>query len=246
MGYDKGFLGIADESYFIIVEEAPESIQKEMKEKTDLLLYDMYANQIADEGRGFSQINKAFKISYSDDFISFVNNVLVKHETKIREFHRKPLNGIDFTKLETSINSNSPFYGEGNSGYVTLQGRFEFEFPHIQPEGLFGFMYFGRVPYTRGQETNTMPNQKGLQETTGVDYFLGAGTHRRHKHSNSPSWMPEYALKKLTLRTSNQYEGAICIFPPYLFKGSTPFYSTEEYKVVYRGELDFRKPNSFI
>ena len=246
MGYDKGFLGIADESYFIIVEEAPESIQKEMQEKTNLLLYDMYANQTADVGRGYSQINKAFKISYSDEFISFVNSVLIKHETKIREYHCMPLNGIDFTKLETTPNANSPFYGEGNSGYVTLQGRFEFEFPHTQQEGLFGFMYFGKVPYTRGQEINTMPNQKGIKGTTGIDYFLGAGTHRVRPHSNSPSWMPGYALKKLEINTSNQYEGAICIFPPYLFKGATPFYSTEEYKVVYRGELDFRKPNSFI
>lgn len=248
MAYDKGFLSIGEESYFVIVEKAPESIQIEMKEKTDLLLYDMYANHLADKGRGYSQINKAFKISYSDQFMDFVRNVLIKHEDKIREFHdmRKKLQGVDFNKIDTTVDANSPFYGDGYSGYVTLQQRFEFEFPTASNQALFNFMYFGRVPYTRGQEKKTMPNPNGNAMTTGIDYFLAGGPQKIQPMSMAPTWTPRYGFKKLELPTSSQYEGALCIFPSYLYRAATPFYSTKEYKVVYKGELDFRKPNSFI
>jgi hypothetical protein len=246
MSYDKGFISIAEESYFVIIEEAPESLQKEMKEKTDLLLYDMYANHLADKGRTYSQINKAFKVSYSDKFMDFVRSVLVKHEDRIREFHNMRLNHVDFSKIETTLNANSPFYGDGPSGYVTLQQRFEFEFPTASYEALFNFLYFGRVPYTRGQEKKTMPNPNGNTLTTGIDYFLAGGVQRVNPMSTIPSWLPGYGLKKFEIPTSSQYEGAICIFPPYLYRATTPFYSTKEYKVVYKGELDFRKPKSFI
>lgn len=246
MAYDKGFLSLGEDSYFVIVEEAPVSIQEEMKEKTDLLLYDMYANQLAEKGRKYSQINKAFKFSYSEQFMDFVRNTLIKYEDKIREYHCMKLNGIDFNKLETTTNANSPFYGDGYTGHVTLQQRFEFEYPDASNEALFNFKYFGRVPYTRSQEKLTMPNPNGEIKTTGVDYFLAGGEQKHHPLSMIPSWIPKYGIKKLELAISNSYEGAICIYPPYLYTGSTPFYSTKEYKVVYKGELSFRKPKSFI
>ena len=44
----------------------------------------------------------------------------------------------------------------------------------------------------------------------------------------------------------SQPEGALCIYPPYLLRGTTPFYSTKEFKVVYGGQLGFRKPDTLI
>lgn len=246
MGYRTGFFPLAEKHYYIIVEKVPESIQEEMKSKTDMLLYDMYANPTLDDGLYYSQINKAFKIKYSDEFINFVNQTLIKYEAEVREYHNINLKGIDLDKLETNTNLNSPFNHGPNSGFVTLQQRFEFQHPHMGEE-LFNFKYFGRVPYTRGSEKNCMPNPKAGKHHVGTDYFV-AGAVKETNHPSNPegNLVPRIRPQIYELPTSDLYEGALCIYPPYLLRASTPFYSTKEYKVVYEGQLGFRKASTLI
>jgi len=246
MGYRTGFFPLAEKHYYIVVERVPESIQEEMRSKTDMLLYDMYANPILDDGLYNSQINKAFKIKYSDEFVNFIKQTLNKYEIDIREYHHMSLKGIDFDKLETNTNTNSPFNHGPNSGFVTLQQRFEFEHPHMG-EGLFNFKYFGRVPYSRGSEHNCMPNPHAGKYHIGSDYFIsGAVKEPNHPSNPSPNWIPRIRSQIYELPTSDLYEGALCIYPPYLLRGATPFYSTKEFKVVYGGQLGFRKPDTLI
>ena len=246
MGYRTGFFPLAEKHYYLIVERVPESIQEEMRSKTDMLLYDMYANPTLDDGLFYSQINKAFKINYSDEFIDFIKQTLSKYETEVREYHYTNIKGLDLGKLETNTNLNSPFNHGPNSGFVTLQQRFEFEHPHMGEE-LFNFKYFGRVPYTRSSEQNCMPNPNAGKFHVGSDYFIsGAEKEIQHPSNPSPNWIPRLRSQIYELPTSSLYEGSLCIFPPYLLRGATPFYSTKEFKVTYGGQLGYKKPETLI
>ena len=236
-------VGSKDAGGWFIIDKAPPSIKEEMKEKANLLKYDMYANEPF-ESYSLSYINKQFKTTYSDQFLEYVKGLILKYEEEIREDYALKISTYDFNKLETIPDVNSPWYTGEKGGWVTMQNRFEFEHPH-RGYNLFNFMYWADVPYTAADKKNTSPNVYNSQQGLGQDYVT-TPNNRGIITTTATHKTPAISLEHVDLETSKHSEGYICILPPYLYRGATPFYSTEEYKIVYRGELGVKKPITLV
>lgn len=241
----KGFhnVGSEDAGGWFIVDEIPEALRLEMDEAVNMLLYDMYANEpFSDWNTTF--INKQFKYQYSEEFIEYTINLIKEHEDNIRKYHATNIKHFDFNNLVTTSDKNNEWYTGPNGGWVTMQDRFEFCHPHTG-NNLFNFMYYGRVPYLRTNTKLTSPNTQTDSSILGSDYILAP--NNVGKISNSANQKsPPNRLEVISLENTSLSNGHILILPHYLYRGSNPFYCTEEYKITYKGELGEPKPNTFL
>lgn len=236
-------IGSKDSGGWFIVDKVPESLRVEMDDAANMLMYDMYANRPYQEDLP-NFVNKQFEFTYSEEFIAYVLRVLKRYEDKIREHHALPIKHYEFDRFTTNPDVNGNTYTGENGGWVTMQDRYEFQHPHTG-ENTFNFMYWAKVPYSNTDLKLTSPNPKANSGCLGTDYFIVPNNVQKIT-STSNRRNPSNVQEIVELQTTSLYEGHLCIIPHYLYRGCTPFYSTEEYKITYRGEIGITKPSTLI
>jgi hypothetical protein len=109
--------------------------------------------------------------------------------------------------------------------WVNFQKKHEFN-PIHNHDGVFSFIIFLQVPYTREEQKNISPGRKGKFECAGFVEFIHSGLLGN--------------IETVKYPVDKTWEQRMLIFPAKLTHCVYPFYGTDEYRITMSGNVRFR------
>jgi len=109
--------------------------------------------------------------------------------------------------------------------WVNFQKKHEFN-PIHSHDGVFSFIIFLQVPYTREEQKNISPGRKGRFECAGFVEFIHSGLLGN--------------IETVKYPVDKTWEQRMLIFPAKLTHCVYPFYGTDEYRITMSGNIRFR------
>ncbi len=109
--------------------------------------------------------------------------------------------------------------------WVNFQKKHEFN-PIHSHDGVFSFIIFLQVPYTREEQKNISPGRKGRFECAGFVEFIHSGLLGN--------------IETVKYPVDKTWEQRMLIFPAKLSHCVYPFYGTDEYRITMSGNIRFR------
>ena len=106
--------------------------------------------------------------------------------------------------------------------WVNFQKKYEFNPIHTHT-GIFSFVIWLQIPYTKEQEKEASPGKFGNTDQAGCFQF----------HFNDILG----GLETQTIFADKTYEGKICVFPAKLRHSVSPFYSSDDYRISVSGNI---------
>ena len=124
-----------------------------------------------------------------------------------------------FNQISTITNDNLPLGLQ--EVWVNFQSKHEFNPPHIHG-GVFSFVLWYDIPYTREQEEQTCPGFVP-DKKSGCFQFLVTNQLG--------------SINAVTLPVDRSWNGRLCLFPASMHHQVFPFYSTDEYRITLSGNI---------
>lgn len=157
-----------------------------------------------------------------------------------KEYQIDPWNDLELYLLNLSkaYNEGAPNYMKKNdlfspihhpnikvslsSLWVNFQEKYEYNPPHNH-SGLYSFVIWHKIPFTREDEIKFGPGKGKTQYNTNGNFcfLLGDGDH----------------VASQNLPVDKSWENILAFFPSDLYHQVYPFYSSDEYRVTVSGNL---------
>ena len=160
------------------------------------------------------QLDDEYPITYPADIIEYINDSFNEHKDKIISYERsyKVTTHYDNKKLELP----------NDQSWVNFQKKHEYN-PFHRHSGHLSFVIWYKIPYTSAEETNSGPGQGKKQNKNGCFSFL---------YDVRPGDIQEKSYIGDTKR-----EGTLLLFPAGLPHLVYPFFSTDEERISFSGNL---------
>lgn len=194
------------------------------------------------------QIQEQYRIQFPDSFFTFLSEALLEWEDRIKSKYVTDIEYLDFTNYGLGQFGTLSDWSEKFGG-MALQKKYEYIPPHIRHAHL-SFTYWHKVPYSFVEETAACPSPNASAKKIGI-YPIGADSFYFNTEKNNSYWsksIPNVAigLDKGDIPSSKLYEGVIGIRPSHLMHSASAFYSTDEVKVFFFGDIIFKKTTTII
>jgi|TARA_R100001015_G_C4633584_1_gene198749 hypothetical protein len=124
------------------------------------------------------------------------------------------INSIDVNK------NRHPFFLD--QMWVNFQKKHEFNPIHTHT-GVFSFVIWLQVPYTKEQEQENSPGKHGNTNVPGCFSF---------HYTNALG-----EINNEIIHADKSYEGKICLFPSKLRHSVSPFFSSDDYRISVSGNI---------
>lgn len=196
-------------------------------------------------------IEHEFYIEFGEKFTKYIKDLSYHFEVKSDSLIKKSyINSIPMKSLimrpnnglisrEEKINAKKYFKPyelpdlvlEG--GWVNLQKKYEYN-PLHNHSGLLSFVVWHKIPFLNKNESshenvkNKIPGQ-GFENGAFSFYYVTGGDIMTHQLTVDKSW-----------------ENTIAIFPSDLNHSVNPFYTSDEYRVTFSGNIFLKDEKSFI
>ena len=225
------FNRINDEN-FLIVEQAPESVKSDMNDLTTNIRKNFDSlPRINHTLAGL--IKNEYPVTYPPSFIDFLHSILKQYENQILEIHSdRLLEGVNFDSWQLGGIEEAADWNK-HDGWVNFQAKGEYNPPHVH-SGLLSFVYWEKIPFSSNSEWKA-----GFDFKTTNRVISNGGIYFQFPMTKSK-------IEIIQTHFNNKWEGHLALFPNYLTHGVNPFFSSDEYRVSYSGNIIVRKPSSLI
>ena len=160
------------------------------------------------------QLDDEYPITYSDDVIKFINSSLLEYKDKINSFEKsyRPPTNYDTQKVEI----------RNEQSWINFQKKYEYN-PFHRHSGDFSFVIWYKIPYTSSDEAKIGPGQGKKQNKNGCFSFIYD--------------VKEGDIQEKSYTGDTKREGTFLLFPAGLPHLVYPFFSTDEERISFSGNL---------
>jgi len=193
------------------------------------------------------QIQKEYRVELPDEFLNYLSKILVEYREEIVGNIFEDFSHFDFSNWVLGNLYQADDWSK-KIGWVNFQKKFEYNPSHAH-DGHLSFIYWDKVPYTKISEIRNTPSPSatGGENLNGSTVFY-FNRDNWYAETNTKRLNPSesFGAKMIALPVTSQWEGTLCIFPSYQLHSVYPFYSSDDYRISYSGNIVFRKPPSLM
>ena len=232
---------------WVLLLDVPNKVKEELSSVLKSILENK-ENSISVNSDTHYQIQEQYRVHYPDSFFNFFSEVLLEWEDRIKAKYVSEIEHLDFTNYGLGQFGTFSEWSEKYGG-VALQKKYEYIPPHIRHAHL-SFTLWHKVPYGFAEETATCPspNASGKKRgaySNGTDSFF-YNTKQTNNYWNKSIPNMAIGLDKVDIPSSKIYEGVIGIYPSHLMHSANPFYSSDQEKIFFFGDVIFKKTTTII
>lgn len=234
-------------NWFILKKVSPE-VKLEMSNLSSRVLNNL-ESYLPNNSQLAGQIEKEYRVEFPNNFINVLSETLLESRDEIVSNVFEDFNHFDFSNWVLGHLYTADDWSR-KLGWVNFQKKFEYNPTHAH-DGHLSFIYWCKIPYTTASELEKTPSPSAIGNS-GENYN-GATSF----YYNRDKWYAETGTTKLnplesfgasmiTLPLTSEWEGTLCIFPSYQLHSVYPFYSSDDFRISYSGNIVFRKPPSLL
>lgn len=194
------------------------------------------------------EIEKEYQCKFDDTFLSYLDDLLKYYEVRSNGFIKSYLDQTPDERLDNllekiridSINKNikKNFINidytpklkiDDRDQWVNFQKKYEFN-PEHSHSGILSFVIWHDIPFYMEDELDKSPSQKTKLDNRESGYF---------KFTPQYGEPLSHSSKKVLIAADKRFNGTICIFPSVLTHSVYPFYSSDDYRISFSGNLKF-------
>ncbi len=120
--------------------------------------------------------------------------------------------------------------------WVNFQQKYEYN-PVHKHSGLYSFVIWYKIPYNYIDEAKHGPGRykvKNVNNDSKYEYNQnGCFNFHYPAHNNAKTVLTE------KLPVDNSWERTICVFPAWLSHSVNPFYTSDDYRITFSGNIFF-------
>ena len=212
----KGYFPYAVEKGWLIDEVPKDALSEldiivdQIKDNNDL--YPLYTKKLA------GSIDKEYKVEMGDNVKKYVTQLIRRYEKESGGFLQN-----NYSKLFSNNRVNLTF---SDHFWVNFQQKYEYNPLHVH-NGLFSFVIWHTVPYYIEDETKKGP---GSNKQLLMDNFNENGCF-------SFAWHNGVQMQTHEMPVDKTWEGKICLFPADLNHQVFPFYTSDDYRISFSGNI---------
>ena len=121
--------------------------------------------------------------------------------------------------LDAQLNNNTEDKLVFDSFWINYQKKYDFN-PLHHHRGMYSFVIWYKIPYLIEEEESVFPDLR--EKLAGRFYFCHVKADR---------------INTVNLPVDKTWEKKICVFPAKLQHGVNPFYTSDEYRITFSGNL---------
>jgi hypothetical protein len=241
-----------DYNYGFMLDSVPDKVVNELDEIYKDIVDNMsekltYNHFLAGE------IEHEFEADFGKEFRKYIIDLARHYEVKSDSFIKKSIHALPLISL------NQAFDGEGinyqtkeqkedslvyfknhdipeldlSSGWINLQQKTEYN-PMHNHSGLLSFVVWHKIPFLKEKE-----DLVGGSKNKAVNQERTNGTFNFVHHDGEK-------VNCVSLGVDNRWENTIAIFPSDLMHMVYPFYTSDEYRVTFSGNLFIKNEQSIL
>ena len=196
--------------FWVIEKQLGDSLMNQLKQIVDNI--DRGKPKMKNKLAG--QLDDEYPITYSDDVMKFINSSLLEHKDKINSYEKSYRAPTHYDTLKLEITNQQ--------SWINFQKKYEYN-PFHRHSGDFSFVIWYKIPYTSEDEANNGPGQGKKKNKNGCFSFI-------------------YDEKEADIRETvylgdTKSEGTFLLFPAALPHLVYPFFSTNEERISFSGNL---------
>lgn len=196
--------------FWVIEKQLDDSLMNQLKQIVDNI--DRGKPKMKNKLAG--QLDDEYPITYSDDVMKFINSSLLEHKDKINSYEKSYRAPTHYDTLKLEITNQQ--------SWINFQKKYEYN-PFHRHSGDFSFVIWYKIPYTSEDEVNSGPGQGKQKNKNGCFSFI-------------------YDEKEADIREAvylgdTKSEGTLLLFPAALPHLVYPFFSTNEERISFSGNL---------
>lgn len=192
-----------------------DSIVKEIR--NDKNLYPLYNKQLA------GSIDEEFYVPITPKIQAYVTSLIQRYEKESGGFLQK-----HYADLTGQQHLSLIFL---DHFWVNFQKKYEYNPPHTH-NGLFSFVIWHTIPYNLEDETKKGPGSK--KKLLGNKYSENGCFSFMFYNGNK--------IETMELPVDKSWEGKICLFPADLNHQVYPFYTSDDYRITFSGNIFLETP----
>lgn len=199
----------------------PNIIAKEVDKLAEDIKSNNFENQLTANHQLVGHLQKEFAIpqeSLSDDFLSYLvwlADWTIQHDHNL---HTIFMHNVDYQKLL-----------DPGQIWVNFQEKYEFN-PLHNHSGLLSWVIWNKIPYDIEEEQKVFPKSAKIRQS---DYNYTSSFN--FIYNNSKIGVIDYPIL-----VNKAMENYICIFPSTLHHCVYPFYTSDDYRISFSGNIFLR------
>jgi hypothetical protein len=234
-------------NYGIMLDSLPNEVMESLENIVTKINKNI-GDQVSLKDNLAGEIGKEFQCKFDNVFLDYLDDLLKYYEVKSGGFIKSIFNGIADTRLyylmdkikteylDKNIQTNltnidyCPKMVLGNQNeWVNFQEKYEFNPPHSH-SGVLSFVIWYDIPFYMEDELLKSPSQKtefDKRENGYFNFIPRLGEPTMHTSMSVP------------IAADKRLNGTICLFPSSLSHSVYPFYSSDDYRITFSGNLRF-------